>query len=126
MKNVIAVIVLGLFVIFSGSASAVEFTENLSCGEAFSADGWAAGYDFAFEIQKKNKGYKVKTLAKVGSQMIHLECARNLESPAAALAWLKDHGYTFRDDGAEYGGASGRHKTVNRGPLTAIPEHLYK
>jgi hypothetical protein len=104
----------------------VTFTENLSCGERFRADGWAQDYDYAFEIIKKGSGYKVKTLANVDGWMIHLDCARDLPSHESAIGWLKSRGYTFRQDGSEDGGPSGHHLTVNRGPLYSVPANLYK
>ncbi len=113
----------------ANAATPSIFTEDLSCGESFATPNWASKYKFSFEIMdktRKGQGYKVKTLANVNGRMIHLDCARNLPSRDAAVAWLVDHGYWLGSDGPEPGGASGNHRTVDRGPLYKVPDYLYK
>ena len=112
----------------ANAAASGTFIEKLSCGESFSASGWG-NYAFAYEVLDKTDrghGYKVKTLANVNGRMIHLDCARNLPSRDAAISWLVDHGYWLGSDGPEPGGASGNHRTVDRGPLYKVPDYLYK
>ena len=116
-------------------AAPVVFCENLSCGNRFSAtSGWQAdyanttgqGHGFCYEILAKgNANYKVKVLAIVGGEAIHLDCARNLASIDACINWLTARGYQLKQDGAEAGGPSGGHLTVGRGPIYKIPAFLY-
>ena len=132
-KIIVALVLFGVTALLSTAMAAQQqgiFTENLSCGKSFSANGWAKGYTFAYEVldkTSKGKGYKVKTLANVNGYMIHLDCARNLPSRDAALAWLLDKGYGIGSDGSEDDdGASGQHLTIDRGPLYKVPSSLYK
>ena len=113
----------------TASPASSIFIENVKCGNAFYADGWASGYKFAYEVLDKTSegnGFKVKTMANVDGRMIHLDCTSNLLSKDAALAWLIKQGYGLSSDGAEAGGAGGLHRTVDRGPLYKIPANLYK
>lgn len=136
-------IVLFLAVVFIAVAnvgwSAEHYVENTKCGKPFPVtDSWAEefSYDFAYEVMNKGKkGFKVKTLAKVKGEMIHLECARELPSADAARQWLLDNGYEFQPHGPEKNyppmmhsgsGPIGIHGTADRGPLTKVPQRVIK
>ena len=134
MKKIIFLAI--VFCAFATQAQAVVFCENLGCGNRFDAtSGWASayanttgqGHGFCFEVMYKGaSNYKVKVLAIVKGEAIHLDCNRGLPSQQACIDWLINKGYQLQRDGAEPGGPSGRHLTVDRGPIYRVPEYLYQ